>query len=89
MLINEPDPIRKMKLIPIKKSEIPSGRSKTSKYRELLETFIESNNEAAKIDGAPLKVSSAAAQLRRYAKNSDQAVSIRVSGQDIYLVREK
>lgn len=77
-----------MKLQPIKKSDLPSRRTRGSKYAEILETFVSSNNEAARVKEVEQNVNSAATQFRRYAKRDKLPVKIRVSGKDIYLVRE-
>lgn len=76
-----------MKLKSIKKSELPAKRVRKSEYKQVLEAFVNSDSEAAKLEELPAKSGSAAAQLRRYVNKDKLPVSVRVAGHDVYLVR--
>lgn len=76
-----------MKLIPVSKDDIPAGRTRSSKYQELLAEFVSSNHDAAKIDTPPKSPQSASTRLRHYIKKNKYPVTVRVAGKDIYLVK--
>jgi hypothetical protein len=78
-----------MKLVPMKIEDIPERKRKESPYRQILDQFTKSGQDAARLEGLKTKTNTAVAQLRRYVKQGNLDVVIRVADGEIYLVREE
>jgi len=75
-----------MKLTAIDKQAVPKTSTRRSPYRDILQKFMESGNEAARIDNMKAKPNSAAAQLKRYIKAGSLPVQVKLVSGSVYLI---
>lgn len=77
-----------MKLTPIEKKRVPIGKGRSVEYRELIDEFLSSEMESARIDElGELKVESLYTGLKNYIGKSNSHCRVVKAGRAVYLVR--
>lgn len=77
-----------MKLTAIEKRRVPIGRGRATEYRELIDEFLSSDMESARIDElGDIKLESLYAGMKNYIGKSNSHCRVVKAGRAIYLVR--